>query len=44
MRHFKDPKFKPLYDALPLRVRRLADKNFALLNRTRSTLPCISNA
>jgi hypothetical protein len=33
MRHFKDPKFKPLYDALPLRVRRLADKNFALLKQ-----------
>ena len=31
MRHFKDPKFKPLYDALPPRVRNLADKNFALL-------------
>jgi hypothetical protein len=33
VRHFKDPKFKPLYDALPARVRELADKNFALLKR-----------
>ena len=33
MRHFKDPKFMPLYDALPPRVRALANKNFALLKR-----------
>jgi hypothetical protein len=33
MRHFKDPAFQPLYDALPARVRRRADKNFALLKR-----------
>lgn len=33
MRHFRDPRFKPLYDALPPRVRALADKNFALLKR-----------
>ena len=33
MRHFKDPKFKPLYDALPPRARNLADKNFALLKQ-----------
>jgi hypothetical protein len=33
MRHFKDPKFKPLYDSLPPRVKALADKNFALLKR-----------
>jgi hypothetical protein len=31
MRHFKDPDFLPLYDALPRQVRKLADKNFALL-------------
>jgi hypothetical protein len=33
MRHFKDPRFQPLYDALPARVRDLADKNFALLKQ-----------
>ena len=33
MRHFKDPRFKPLYDALPVRVRTLADKSFALLRQ-----------
>jgi hypothetical protein len=33
MRHFKDPKFQPLYDALPPRVRAQADKSFALLKR-----------
>lgn len=33
MRHFKDPRFQPLYDALPAHVRALADKNFALLKR-----------
>lgn len=33
MRHFKDPRFKPHYVALPLRIRNLADKNFALLKQ-----------
>ena len=33
MRHFKDPKFKPFYDALPPSVRDLADKSFALLKQ-----------
>ena len=33
MRHFKDPRFKPPYDALPQHVRDIADKNFALLKR-----------
>lgn len=33
MRHFKDPAFKPLYDALPAEIRRLADRNFALLQQ-----------
>jgi hypothetical protein len=33
MRHFKDPKFKPLYDSLPPRVKALVDKNFTLLKR-----------
>lgn len=33
MRHFKDPRFKPLYDALPASVRASADKSFALLKR-----------
>ncbi len=33
MRHFRDPGFKPLYDALPQQVRDLADKNFALLKQ-----------
>jgi hypothetical protein len=31
MRHFKDPRFQPLYNTLPIGVRTLADKNFALL-------------
>ena len=31
MRHIKDPRFQPLYDALPVEVRSLAAKNFALL-------------
>ncbi len=31
MRHFKDPEFQPLYDALPAHVRQLADRNFELL-------------
>lgn len=33
MRHFKDPDFLPLYDALPHHVQRLADKSFELLKR-----------
>lgn len=33
MRHFKDPRFQPHFDALPFGVRTLADKNFALLKR-----------
>ena len=33
MRHFKDPRFTPLYNALPTTVRDLADKNFALLKQ-----------
>jgi len=33
MRHFKDPDFQPLYDALPRHVQRLADKSFTLLKR-----------
>jgi hypothetical protein len=33
MRHIKDPKFQPLFDALPADIRALADKNFALLKR-----------
>ena len=31
MRHFTDPAFWKLYDALPPEIRELADKNFALL-------------
>ena len=31
MRHFKDAKFKPLFDALPRRVQDVANRNFALL-------------
>lgn len=31
MRHLKDPRFQPLYDALPEEIRALADKTFALL-------------
>ncbi len=31
MRHIKDPAFQPLFDALPVKVKSLADKNFALL-------------
>jgi hypothetical protein len=33
MRHFKDPDFRPLYDALPAHVQKTADKNFALLKQ-----------
>jgi hypothetical protein len=29
----KDPRFQPLYDALPARVRAAADKSFAVLKR-----------
>ncbi len=31
MRHFKDPKFRPLYVALPAKVRARADKAFELI-------------
>jgi hypothetical protein len=31
MRHLKDPRFLPLYEALPAEVRTLADKSFALV-------------
>lgn len=31
MRHFKDPRFRPRYDALPEHVREAADRSFALL-------------
>ena len=31
MRHFKDPRFRPLYAALPRHIRKAADKSFALL-------------
>lgn len=31
MNHFAAPEFWPLYHALPLEVRTLADKNYALL-------------
>ena len=31
MRHIKDPRFQPLFDALPGTVRALAAKNFSLL-------------
>jgi hypothetical protein len=33
VRHFKDPRFKPLYNALPTRVRTQADRSFALLKQ-----------
>ena len=33
MRHIKDPRFQPLYDALPEKTRSIADKWFALLKR-----------
>ncbi len=33
MRHFKDAKFRPHYDALPAEIRALADKNFELLKK-----------
>ena len=31
MRHIKDPRFQPLFDALPADVRAVANRNFALL-------------
>lgn len=33
MRHFKDPAFQPCFDALPAEVRRIAERNFALLKQ-----------
>jgi hypothetical protein len=33
MRHFKDPKFKPLFDALPRRVQDAASRSFQLLKQ-----------
>jgi hypothetical protein len=33
MRHIKDPKFQPLFDALPADVRAVANRNFALLKK-----------
>jgi hypothetical protein len=33
VRHFKDPRFKPAYDALPARVRTQVNKSFALLKQ-----------
>ena len=33
MRHFRDPRFKRLYAALPAHVRNLADKSFVLLKQ-----------
>jgi hypothetical protein len=33
VRHIKDPRFQPLYDALPARIRVSADKSFALLKQ-----------
>jgi hypothetical protein len=33
MRHFKDPRFQPLYDALPADVRASADKSFGMLKQ-----------
>jgi hypothetical protein len=36
MRHFKDRDFRPLYDALPAPVKKLSDKNFALLKQNPS--------
>lgn len=44
MQHFKDPKFKPLYDALPNRVRDVADKNFVLLKHDPKHPSCILSA
>ena len=33
MRHIKDPRFQPLFDALPADVRSLAGKTFELLKQ-----------
>lgn len=33
MRHFKDPRFNPRFDALPPRVKDVANRNFALLKK-----------
>jgi hypothetical protein len=33
MRHIKDPRFQPLYDALPADVRMAVEKSFALLKQ-----------
>lgn len=33
MKHFTHPRFWELYDALPVKTRQLADKNFDLLKR-----------
>jgi hypothetical protein len=33
MRHIKDPRFQPLFDALPAEVRAAAGKSFALLKQ-----------
>jgi len=33
MRHFKDPKFKPPFDALAARVQDVGNRNFALLKQ-----------
>lgn len=33
MRHFKDPRFRQCYEALPIDVRESADRAFALLKR-----------
>lgn len=33
MNHFASPEFWQAYDALPAHIRRLADRNFALLKR-----------
>lgn len=41
MRHFKDPRFRPPYDALPANVRAQADKNFALLKQNPKHPSCI---
>ena len=36
MRHIKDPRFRPLYDASPLDVCELADKSFRQLKQNPS--------
>ena len=42
MRHFKDPRFKPLDDALPARGRDLAEE-LRLLKQDPKYPPCISS-